>query len=87
MNKEEIGKTVSNFISKNFLFNQEKQIDETVSLLGTGIIDSMGTLELISFLESNYNIRFDDEELVADNFDSIEKIKEFLITKLNHSGA
>ncbi|MDP2207240.1 MAG: acyl carrier protein [Bacteroidota bacterium] len=87
MNKEEIGKTVSNFISKNFLFNQEKQVDDTVSLLGTGIIDSMGTLELISFLESNYNIRFDDEELVAENFDSIEKIKEFLSTKLNHSAA
>ncbi|MDI6804149.1 MAG: acyl carrier protein [Bacteroidota bacterium] len=85
MNKEEIGKTVSNFISKNFLFNQEKKIDNTVSLLGTGIIDSMGTLELISFLESNYNIRFDDEELVAENFDSIEKIKEFLSSKLNHS--
>ncbi len=85
MNKEEIGKTVSNFISKNFLFNQEKQVDDTVSLLGTGIIDSMGTLELISFLESNYNIRFDDEELVAENFDSIKKIKEFLSIKLNHS--
>ncbi len=85
MNKEEIAETVSKFIRNNFLFNDEKKIDETISLLGTGIIDSMGTLELISFLESKYNIRFDDEELVAENFDSIEKIKEFLSSKLNHS--
>lgn len=87
MNKEDIGTTVSNFISNNFLFNQDKKIDHSVSLLGTGIIDSMGTLELISFLESKYNIRFDDEELVAENFDSIEKIKEFLSKKINHSAA
>jgi len=85
MTKEEIGKTVSQFVSKTFLFDGEKKIDHSVSLLGTGVIDSTGVLELISFLESTYRLKFEDNELVADNFDSIEKIKNFMSAKLSIS--
>lgn len=83
MTKEEIGITVSKFISKTFLFDEGKKIDENVSLLGTGVIDSTGVLELISFLESTYNLKFDDDELVAENFDSLEKIKSFISKKIS----
>jgi len=82
MANEEIGVTVSKFISKTFLFDEGKKIDENVSLLGTGVIDSTGVLELISFLESTYKLKFDDDELVAENFDSLEKIKAFISKKI-----
>jgi acyl carrier protein len=82
MTKEEIGITVSKFISKTFLFDEGKKIDENVSLLGTGVIDSTGVLELISFLESTYGLKFDDDELIAENFDSLEKIKAFISQKM-----
>jgi acyl carrier protein len=82
MTNEKIGITVSNFISKTFLFDEGKKIDENVSLLGTGVIDSTGVLELISFLESTYKLKFDDDELVAENFDSLEKIKTFILKKV-----
>jgi acyl carrier protein len=86
MQQNNIEKTVSQFISKTFLFDETKEVDKTVSLLGTGVIDSTGVLELISFLETTYNVKFRDEELVADNFDSIEMIKEFLSNKVAISG-
>jgi acyl carrier protein len=82
MTIEEIGTTVSKFISKTFLFDEGKKIDENVSLLGTGVIDSTGVLELISFLESTYGLKFDDDELIAENFDSLEKIKTFISQKM-----
>ena len=78
----EIKKTVSQFISKNFLFDEEKKVQEDVSLLQTGIVDSTGILELIGFLEITYGVQFQDDELIANNFDSVTRIATFLLGKL-----
>lgn len=87
MNQEDIGKRVSQYISKNFLFDEQKSVEEDVSLLETGVLDSTGILELISYLETTFQLTFQDNELVADNFDSIAKIKSFIARKMsNHSG-
>lgn len=83
MDEKEIGTRIGKFISKTFLFDAEKKVDEKASLLNTGVIDSTGVLELISFIETSYGIKFADEDLVADNFDSIEKITKFVSQKLN----
>jgi len=82
MTKEDIGSRVETFIGKTFLFDATKIVDENVSLLGTGVIDSTGVLELISFLETEFKVKFDDSELVGDNFDSVTKIKNFIHQKL-----
>ncbi|RCK72836.1 MAG: hypothetical protein IGBAC_0328 [Ignavibacteriae bacterium] len=84
MHKEEITLIVSNYIKKNFLFDEKKEVDNDISLYQSGIIDSMGTIELISFLENTYKIRFDDDELIAENFDSINAISNFLYNKLQN---
>ena len=84
MDEKEIGTRISKFISKTFLFDVEKKVDEKASLLDTGVIDSTGVLELISFIETSYGIKFADEDLVADNFDSVEKITRFVSQKLDN---
>jgi acyl carrier protein len=83
MDEKEISTRIGKFISKTFLFDAEKTVDEKASLLNTGVIDSTGVLELISFIETSYNIKFADDDLVADNFDSIERITRFVSHKLN----
>lgn len=83
MNANEIGQTVNKFISKNFLFDETRKVPESDSLLGSGIIDSTGVLELIAFLEQEYKVKFEDQELVAENFDSINNIKAFISRKLS----
>ena len=85
INKEEIRDIINKFIGKTFLFDPNKKVDENVSLLGTGVIDSTGVLEMITFLETKFNIRFEDDELIAENFDSIEKMIIFLSKKLDHA--
>ena len=42
MTREEIGIAVSKYISKTFLFDEKKTVDENVSLLEAGVIDSTG---------------------------------------------
>jgi len=84
--KEEIGLKVKGFIQENFIFN-DKVLDPQESLLGSGTIDSTGILEVISFLELTYGIHFEDNELVANNFDSIAKIQSFMMQKLGGAGS
>ena len=82
MNKEEIGEEVSKFINTNFLFDR-KNVDINESLVGSGTIDSTGILEVITFLEKRFNVTFEDEELVGDNFDTVDRIRSFLFKKLS----
>ena len=74
---------VAHFIRNNYLYDNSRTIDGDTSLLGSGIIDSTGILEIIGFLETTYELKFQDSELIGDNFDSIDKITAFLGTKLN----
>jgi acyl carrier protein len=83
MNHDNIREQVQLFIQKNFTFDDAKTIDGTTSLLGSGIIDSTGILELIGFLETTYGLKFEDNELIGENFDSIDKIAAFMSTKMN----
>lgn len=85
MKEEKIGRTVSEFIAKNFLFDKTKDVEQYSSLLGSGVLDSTGILELITFLETTFNLKFNDDELVAENFDSVEKIRVFISHKLNQN--
>jgi len=49
--------------------------------LDEGIIDSTGILELVNFLEEEFSISVDDEELVPENLDSIDNVASYLERK------
>ena len=44
-------------------------------------IDSLGVLRLVAFLENEFRIRVEDEELIAENFATLRKLGELLATK------
>ena len=48
------------------------------SFLDNGILDSTGVLQLVAFLEERFQITVDDEELLPENFDSIENVVKYL---------
>ena len=75
--------TIRSFISENFLFGDDVQLDNDTSFLDAGIIDSTGVLELISFVEETYNIKVDDEEIIPENFDSLKNVSDYLEQKIN----
>jgi acyl carrier protein len=72
---------IHSFIQSNFIFDETKILKDDESLLGSGVIDSTGILELISYLEKEFSIRFEDNELIGENFDSVAKIISFLEKK------
>ena len=75
--------TIKEYIVENFLFVDSTQLQEDTSFLDSGIVDSTGILELVTFLEEKYNISIEDDELIPENLDSLTNIVRFLDHKLN----
>lgn len=75
--------TIRSFIMDNFVLGRDSSVDVGAgdSLSRLGLIDSTGVLELISYLESAFDITVSDEETVPENLDSIEKIANFVQRK------
>lgn len=77
---------VRGFVTDNFLFGRKNvSLDGDDSLLEQGLIDSTGVLELVSFIENKFEIKVEDDDLVPDNLDSINRLIAFIETKLNEA--
>jgi len=74
---------VKDFIENKYLYRKdEKSISNEESLLNSGLIDSMGIFELVSFLEKEFNMEVGDEEVIPENFETINSIVEMINTKI-----
>ena len=83
----DIEATLRKFIAENYLYREGvDSIADTDSFLAGGIINSMGILELVTFLESTYPIRVADDEVVPDNMDSIRQVAAYVRRKLAYPG-
>ena len=84
-NNLEIKSKLKEFIINNFLLgNHSKCFNDDDSFLEKGIIDSTGVLELVNFIEETYNIKVEDEELIPDNLDSLNKLTSYIKKKMWH---
>ena len=74
---------IRQFLARNFLLSDEEfPFDDGSSLIGEGVVDSTGVLELIQFLEGTFGIAIADAEAVPQNLDSVRQILDFLGRKL-----
>ena len=78
----ELKDKIRTFIVENFLFGNNENLEDTTSFLEEGIIDSTGVLELVGFIEEEFSIVVEDEELVPENLDSIYNVSAYLGKKL-----
>jgi len=73
---------IRKYIIDNFLYGEDDNtLDDEVSFLENGIIDSTGVLELVSFIQETYGIKVKDDELIPNNFDSLRKLDTFVMNK------
>jgi acyl carrier protein len=82
---EEVAPRIREFISRNFLFSENGfHYGDDASFLGEGIIDSLGIIELVPFVEKQFGISVADHELLPSNFDSVRKLTSFVGRKQGH---
>jgi acyl carrier protein len=80
--KEEIVAVLRNFILENYLFSDDQSLlNNDDSFLESKIMDSMGVLELVSFLEEQFEVTTEDQEMIPGNLDSIDKLVAFVEKK------
>jgi acyl carrier protein len=66
---------------KENTFKETGSLQSDTMLFVEGIFDSMGFALLLDFLETKYEIVADDEDLVEENFESIDAIANFIVKK------
>lgn len=73
---------IRHFILENFLYtNDESKLRDSDSFLEKGIVDSTGILELLMFVEDTFGFEVADEEVLPDNFDSVERLTRYVEQK------
>lgn len=77
-------KEIREFVVQTFPLAKKRQVKDSDALLESGMLDSQGVLEVVSFIEKEFSIVVDDDELVGENFQSIAQIAALVERKLNH---
>jgi acyl carrier protein len=77
----EIIERIRSFLTTNFYIADPADLRGDASLLGRGIVDSTGILEVVAFLESEFGLSVADEEMLPSNLDSIDNIAAFIRRK------
>jgi acyl carrier protein len=72
---------VREFVTSNFFVQDAAGLTDSASLLDLGVVDSTGVLEIMGFLETTFGVTVEDDEIVPDNLDSIERIAAFIERK------
>lgn len=79
---QDIKGAIRQYILQNFLMgDMGVQLKDDQSFLDHHIIDSTGFIELVTFLESTWNIQIQDEEMIPENLDSLDCIERFVRSK------
>jgi len=78
----DIKEQVRQYIGSNFIVTDLASLGEEDSLLGRGILDSTGFIELVSFLEETFKIQINDEEMIPENLDSLASITAYVSGKM-----
>ena len=77
----DIEREIRSFLVDNFLFGRTEEWRDHVSLLGN-VIDSTGAIELVTFLQDRFAITVEDDEVVPENFDTLENVVAYVKRKL-----
>ena len=80
--QSDIKSKIGAFITNYFVKDSGLVLEDDTSLLEEGIIDSVGVLELVAFLEETFSFRVEDEEIVPENLDSVNKLVTYVQLKL-----
>lgn len=78
MSEELIRSRVRSFITNRFPAAAARSISDEVPLLDSGVVDSLGVLDIVGFLDAEFGMEIDDSDLSPENFASIASIAQFV---------
>ena len=76
---EDIQRAVARYIGDTLLRGKESEdLTPTVNLFASGLVDSLGAMKLVSWIEATYEQRIPPVDLVPENLQSVEVIADYI---------
>ena len=73
---------IRSFLAENFMLSSDGfTLVDDASLLEAGVVDSTGILELTMFVEDTFGVEVADQEIVPENFDTVNAIVDYVASK------
>jgi acyl carrier protein len=82
MQTVEIERDVRSFLIDHFLSGRAERLRDDGSLLGN-VVDSLGVLDLVTYLQDRFKISVEDEDVVPGNLDTVNNLVAFVARKLD----
>lgn len=82
----EIDREIRRFLITNFLSGHAERLRDDGSLLGD-VMDSTGVIELVNYLQERFAFTVEDEDVIPENFDSVNNLVGFVARKLSYRAA
>jgi len=74
---QQVIQTLGEYIKEQY----NAQLDKQENIINSGIIDSLGFVNLIGFISEAFEIEFEPEDLIEDNFFSLERMAQVILQK------
>jgi len=79
--KDVIGSRIRSYIIDNLLLGATDDLEDNTQLMEAGILDSTGVMELVTFIETAFQIVIAEEEIIPENLNSLDSISTFVVRK------
>ena len=81
-----VSQALERFIIQDLMVGgKDVSLSPDESLIESGIVDSLGILRLVAFIEENFSVVVDDTEVVPENFETINAMSSLVQRKRSES--
>ena len=86
MKQDEVLSRTRAYVKENFLYTRpDFELDNDQPLMEAGVIDSMGVMELLDFIQDEFGVMVADDEITEDNLGTLNAIASYVTAKRNGS--
>lgn len=71
------------YIKNDIMHDRNAKLSEDQDLLNSGILDSLGILQIVAFVDRQFDIQVPDEDVVFENFESVSALSDYLDRLVN----
>lgn len=69
------------YVHERLMNGSNDELEESKDLLAGGIIDSLGILQLVTFIEEKFGIEIPDEDVTIENFNSLKSMTGYVASR------
>ncbi len=82
MSDERIENDLREYIQKEFMAGKsDVELTNDLSLVEAGVLDSLAIFTLIAYLEERFGVKVESEDVVIENFDTIDALRELVLQR------